>query len=359
MRRFEFVAGTSNKFWEISQSDTEVTVRFGRIGSEGQTQTKDYGSWEGAAERVRKLVAEKLKEGYMEVAGSGPRPETEPGFRTPPVLPRYEVPLLPADGPLKLGGVSLPRGRRLSGSTEFAPMGVTPIDEPVIWATDHLVEDAGRMLHLLRQPASARNLVPVLLAGMEHEPDRPWDSHEFCPTDPRRAVLVDVGAELASAWGGNFETDDEFDSERLDAVRPFGKTFPGLARPASLDHIIDDSDVLSQIRGRRIGLIAAARPAEVLAATGWVGAVNVYDDPALLSAVLRSWEVRWNAYLVEVGFDTLTLTVGNPPRDDKTSLAVAAEHCAFCSDNIWQGSGNIAAYARELAGSPTWQFWFD
>ena len=112
MRRFEFVAGTSNKFWEISQSGTEVTVRFGRIGSEGQTQTKDYGSWEDAAERVRKLVAEKLKEGYMEVAGSGPRPETEPGFRTPPVLPRYEVPLLPADGPLKLGGVSLPRGRR-------------------------------------------------------------------------------------------------------------------------------------------------------------------------------------------------------------------------------------------------------
>ncbi len=359
MRRFEFVGGSSSKFWEVSQTDTEVTVRFGRIGSDGQTQTKDCGSWEDASERVRKLVAEKLKEGYLEVAGSGPRPETEPGFRTPPALPRYEVPLLPADGPLKLGGVSLPRGRRLAGSKDFAPMGVACIDEPVIWATDDLVEDAGRMVYLLRQPASVRNLVPVLLAGMEAEPNRPWDSHEFCPTDPRRAVLIDVEAELAKAWRGNFESDDEYDSERLEAVRPFGKTFPGLARPESLDQISDDSDVLGQIRGRRIALIAAARPAEVLAAAGWVGAVNVYDDPALLSAVLRSWEIRWNAYLVEVGFDTLTLTVGNPPRDDKTALALAAEHCAFCPDNIWQGSETIAAYARDLAGSRTWQFWFD
>jgi predicted DNA-binding WGR domain protein len=359
LRRFEFVGGSSSKFWEISQSDTQVTVRFGRIGTNGQTQTKDHESWEDAAERVRKLVAEKLREGYQEVASSGPRPETEPGFRTPPALPPYEVPPLPSDGPVTLGRVSLPPGHRLAGSSEFAPMGVAPVTEPVIWATDDLVEDAGRIVYLIRQPAAARNLVPVLLAGMESETNRPWDSHEFCPTDPRRAVLIDVEAELAKSWRGHFEDDDEFASERLASVRPFGKTFPGMARPASLDRITEDSDVLAQMRGRRIGLIAAPRPADVLAAVGWCGAVNIYEDPALLSAVLRSWEIRWNAYLVEIGFDTLTLTVGNPPQDDKSALALAAEHCAFCPDNIWQGSETIAAYARDLAGSPTWQFWFD
>lgn len=53
------------------------------------------------------------------------------------------------------------------------------------------------------------------------------------------------------------------------------------------------------------------------------------------------------------------LTVGNPPQNEKSALALAAEHCAFCQDNIWQGSGTIGAYSRALAGSRTWQFWWD
>ena len=71
MRRFELVAGTSNKYWEVSQSGTEVTVHFGRIGSAGQTQTKDYGTWEDAAERVRKLIAEKPARGLRGGGGLG------------------------------------------------------------------------------------------------------------------------------------------------------------------------------------------------------------------------------------------------------------------------------------------------
>jgi DNA ligase-1 len=34
-RYFEFVEGTSSKFWEVSQSDNSVTTRWGRIGSTG------------------------------------------------------------------------------------------------------------------------------------------------------------------------------------------------------------------------------------------------------------------------------------------------------------------------------------
>ncbi len=36
MRRFEFKEGSSNKFWEVSVSGNTLTVRFGRIASEGQ-----------------------------------------------------------------------------------------------------------------------------------------------------------------------------------------------------------------------------------------------------------------------------------------------------------------------------------
>ena len=65
-RHFEFTGGTSNKFWEISSSGSEVTVRFGRIGASGQTKTKSFPSAESASAYTDKLVAEKTGKGYVE-----------------------------------------------------------------------------------------------------------------------------------------------------------------------------------------------------------------------------------------------------------------------------------------------------
>ncbi len=65
-RYFEFVEGTSSKFWEISTSDTEVTVRFGRIGTEGQTQVKTLADAAAAAKHADKLIAQKTGKGYQE-----------------------------------------------------------------------------------------------------------------------------------------------------------------------------------------------------------------------------------------------------------------------------------------------------
>ena len=42
VRRLEFIEGQSAKFWEIAQNGCSVTVRFGRIGTQGQTQTKTF-----------------------------------------------------------------------------------------------------------------------------------------------------------------------------------------------------------------------------------------------------------------------------------------------------------------------------
>ena len=44
---FEFVGGSSAKFWEIGVSGNDVTVRFGRIDSQGQTQVKTFHDAEG------------------------------------------------------------------------------------------------------------------------------------------------------------------------------------------------------------------------------------------------------------------------------------------------------------------------
>jgi len=67
-RRFEFVEGSSSKFWEISTHNREVTVRYGRIGSNGQTQTKSFTSDSAAADHAEKQIASKLAKGYRELA---------------------------------------------------------------------------------------------------------------------------------------------------------------------------------------------------------------------------------------------------------------------------------------------------
>lgn len=67
LRRFELVDGKSNKYWEISTSGAEQTVHFGRIGTEGQSKTKNFGSAEEAEGDAARLIREKLRKGYVEV----------------------------------------------------------------------------------------------------------------------------------------------------------------------------------------------------------------------------------------------------------------------------------------------------
>jgi DNA ligase-1 len=66
-RRFEFADGSSHKFWEITVKGTEVTVRYGRVGSEGQKNTKNFADGAAAAKHADKLIAEKTDKGYREV----------------------------------------------------------------------------------------------------------------------------------------------------------------------------------------------------------------------------------------------------------------------------------------------------
>ncbi len=61
-----FIGGSSRKFWEISLSGNAITVRFGRIGATGQTQSKAFADAGFAAQAARRLVAEKLGKGYQE-----------------------------------------------------------------------------------------------------------------------------------------------------------------------------------------------------------------------------------------------------------------------------------------------------
>jgi predicted DNA-binding WGR domain protein len=64
-RRFEMSEGGSQKFWEVAVEGPALTVRFGKIGTAGTTQTKTLASAEAATKEADKLVREKTKKGYV------------------------------------------------------------------------------------------------------------------------------------------------------------------------------------------------------------------------------------------------------------------------------------------------------
>ena len=67
IRYFEFKDAHSNKFWEVSVAASTVTVRYGKIGTNGQTSVKELDSPEQAQEHATKQAAGKLKKGYQEL----------------------------------------------------------------------------------------------------------------------------------------------------------------------------------------------------------------------------------------------------------------------------------------------------
>jgi uncharacterized protein (TIGR02996 family) len=76
-RTFEFVEGSSRKFWHVELTGTQMVTSFGRIGTKGQTKAKDFPSEEAARGEFDRLVAEKLKKGYRETTPP-PGPAADP-----------------------------------------------------------------------------------------------------------------------------------------------------------------------------------------------------------------------------------------------------------------------------------------
>jgi predicted DNA-binding WGR domain protein len=70
VRCFECKEDDSSKFWQISIGASEHTVRYGRLGTVGQCKTKQFPNPEAAVRDAAKLIAEKLKKGYVEVTAT-------------------------------------------------------------------------------------------------------------------------------------------------------------------------------------------------------------------------------------------------------------------------------------------------
>ncbi len=55
----------STKYWEISQVGKKLTIRYGKIGTDGQLIVKEFESKEDADVELSKLIKSKTKKGYV------------------------------------------------------------------------------------------------------------------------------------------------------------------------------------------------------------------------------------------------------------------------------------------------------
>src|SRR5262245_8588599 len=68
-REFHFKEGSSNKFWSIELDGKKFYVHFGKEGTSGQKQEKAFANADSAQQAHDRLIAEKVKKGYVEKGG--------------------------------------------------------------------------------------------------------------------------------------------------------------------------------------------------------------------------------------------------------------------------------------------------
>ncbi|MGW0836921.1 DUF4253 domain-containing protein [Streptomyces prunicolor] len=292
------------------------------------------------------------------------------------------LPTLAADPSGSSLGLELPAGSLIDMTAEG------PADEPLLWCAD---EPARPGDYDSLQPARrAAGLLPVLLdlGGDEGALDA-WhllpDEASYPGDHDAEEVLEEFWEEYAAdelapdadrpgtdsfaeAVVENFGEQATFD----EMIAPYGPEWPGLApateREPALDpdtHAAEIADSLADsgtwLKEPHLALVPARRSADIPAAIGWTGQINYEGDVARLCAVLRSWEDRFGIRVVALTSDQLVLSVAAPPTTQEEAEAIAAEHFAFCSDNITQGHHEtLRAYARqEVLDQRVWSFWWD
>ncbi|MDR1604532.1 MAG: WGR domain-containing protein [Gracilibacteraceae bacterium] len=68
MEAYRFQDKKSDKFWRIERSGNSFAVNYGKTGTTGRYQVKEFGDAEECEKEARKLIASKVKKGYQPYA---------------------------------------------------------------------------------------------------------------------------------------------------------------------------------------------------------------------------------------------------------------------------------------------------
>jgi len=270
---------------------------------------------------------------------------------------------LPEEGDVTLGLVSLPPGRRVRAGA-WEELG-TDAGEDVMWITDEPQSDAGALWWFLQDQTE---LVVLVLDSLGAEASvgrrRPWDTE-----------LVRYEGEVpgADAVEGIFRflwQDTEDADHPSVSPAPF-TAFPGLApsQNRTLSESVLAETALNQPPGW-IGLAPAASAADSPMRAGWYSCSDAFAFPwgqweaaGAMTALLRSWEQRFGARVMRLGWASMLLLVEKPPTSEDEALAVAAELWNVSSEFHIAGGGPMVRSVQQIAAgilkAPTWRFWWD
>jgi hypothetical protein len=245
-------------------------------------------------------------------------------------------------------GLDLPPGRLIDETDEG------PWHEPLLWVTDE--QPAPGTWDALQHTAPAVGLLPVLVeVGGDLGGPEDW---ELVPGE--MSYPGDHGAEevLTEFWY-ECAADGEDWPGLADTPHAGNECDPDAAASALVGSVLEGG--VGPFKAPRLALVPARRSADIPAAIGWMGPANHENDVARLCAVLRSWEDRYGIRVLALGFAHLLVSVATPPTTPAEAEALAAEHFAFCPDNILQGHPHtLTGYAEQhLLNQPAWRFWWD
>lgn len=92
-KSLKYIDGNSDKFWEINVTGFEFTVKYGKNGTAGTSQTKSFATDEECLRTAERLVNEKLKKGYSESGEVtvASKPKSVKGAGVAAVLEEYDA----------------------------------------------------------------------------------------------------------------------------------------------------------------------------------------------------------------------------------------------------------------------------
>lgn len=216
----------------------------------------------------------------------------------------------------------------------------------------------------LRAQHRRSGLWPVFLRGHDSGLDHPWVDEDPRYGRSRHPDDYDAGVVLLQQWQQLAESNFLLPRGRANffsRTAPFDGIWPGLAAPAAPE--VSPEAAADELAGRlirdpgaRLGLMPVERGADVPVAAEWWAGEEL--DTGAAAAVLRSWEDRFGARVVQLGYDSLELSVAAPARDLDQAVRVAAEHFALCVENVGRERDALSHYAEELVGARHWSFWW-
>jgi Domain of unknown function (DUF4253) len=269
----------------------------------------------------------------------------------------------------------LPPGRLVTPDPRFSPEWS---GGPVCWASQQPLPDAPQQWARLQAIQDRTGLRPILF--WPDDAREPCHSSQIDALDAETILLREWHALERHRQQGLYDPEqhramlagipEDVDVDvPYDPGPPFA-TWPGLAPPAAVGR--DPEVVAREVVGRHLlprmltftqadvylGLVPAARSADVPALIGWDGPANALWV-AELSAVLRSWEQRFGARVVAL-LDALYVSVAAPPLRWDHAEHLTLEHLLVCLDNLQNMVlPTFPSYVDRILGADLWSFWWD